>query len=189
MLPYSIPDPFDIPYFDHGSNIGQTIRNSSSRRKMSPLKFALRKFRNICLYRMAYFCPFNSLRVKMHRRRGVHIGKNVYIGQQCCLDNAYPEFIFIEDNVSIVNETTILTHVNPYEHFRGIIESRVVPVVVEEGAWIGAKCILTAGAHIGKYSIVSAGSVVGRKMPAYSMIAGNPAKKIYDFKDSMLNDK
>lgn len=189
MSDYIIPEPFEIPYFDHGKSLAETVRNSSNRRKVSKWKFVARKIRNICLYRMAFFCPLNSWRVRMHRRRGVHIGNNVYIGQQCSIDNAYPEYVFIGDDVSIVNETTILTHVNPYVHFRNIVESKVVPVVIEDGAWVGAKCVLTAGAHIGRYSIVSAGSVVGRRFKPYSMIAGNPAKTLYRFEGEIQGNE
>ena len=116
---FNIPEPIEIPYFDHGSSLSETIRNSSKRRKMSKLRFACRKIRNIILFRMAYFCPLNSWRIKMHRRRGVHIGNNVYIGQLCNIDNAYPEYVFIEDDVTLVGEDTVIAHLNPFEHFKG----------------------------------------------------------------------
>ena len=147
----SIPPAKEIPYFDHGSNLSETIKHSSERRKMSKFRFVCRKIRNICLYRMAFFCPLNSWRIKMHRRRGVHIGKNVYIGQNCCIDNAYPEYIFI----------------------------------IEKGAWVGVKCTLVPGAWIGEYASVSAGSVVNKKVPPYTLVAGNPAKKVFEYKDQM----
>ena len=47
----------------------------------------LRKVRNTIYMLLAYTCPNNKLRQWMHRRRGVHIGKNVYIGMFCFLDN------------------------------------------------------------------------------------------------------
>ena len=121
----------------------------------------------------------------MHRRRGVRIGSNVYIGQNCCLDNAYPEYIIIGDDVSLAGEVTIIAHANPYAHFKGVFESFVAPVVIEKGAWIGVKCTLTAGAHIGEYASVAAGSVVNKKVPAYTLVAGNPAKKVFEYKDMM----
>ena len=182
---FNIPDPIEIPYFDHGSSLSETIRNSSKRRKMSKFHFACRKIRNIILFRMAYFCPLNSWRVKMHRRRGVHIGNNVYIGQLCNIDNAYPEYVFIEDDVTLVGEDTVIAHLNPFEHFKGVFESKVAPVVVKKGAWVGVKCTLTPGSVVGEYASVSAGSVVSNKVPPYTLVVGNPAKKVFEYKDQM----
>lgn len=182
---FNIPDPIEIPYFDHGSSLSETIRNSSNRRKMSKFKFVCRKIRNIILYRAAYFCPINSWRIKMHRRRGVHIGNNVYIGQLCSIDNAYPEYVFIGDDVSLAGEDTIVAHINPYAHFKDVFESRVAPVVIEKGAWIGVKCTLVPGARVGEYAAVSAGSVVNNKVPAYTLVSGNPAKKVFEYKDQI----
>lgn len=182
---FNIPEPIEIPYFDHGSSLSETIRNSSKRRKMSKLRFACRKIRNIILFRMAYFCPLNSWRIKMHRRRGVHVGNNVYIGQLCNIDNAYPEYVFIEDDVTLVGEDTVIAHLNPFEHFKGVFESKVAPVVVKKGAWVGVKCTLTPGSVVGEYASVSAGSVVSNKVPPYTLVVGNPAKKVFEYKDQM----
>lgn len=177
----NIPESFNIPYFDHEKKISKTIENSSKRRNMGKIAFICRKIKNITLYRLAYFCPLNSWRVKMHRARGVNIGKNVYIGMQCSIDNAYPEYIFIEDNVSVVNETTILAHSNPYPHFEGIFPSQVSPVVIREGAWIGVKSIILPGVEVGEKSVVNAGSVVIRNVAPFTLVGGNPAKKITEF--------
>ena len=182
---FNIPEPIEIPFFDHGSSLSETIRNSSKRRKMSKLHFTCRKIRNIIVFLASFFCPINSWRIKMHRRRGVHIGNNVYIGQLCSIDNAYPEYVFIEDDVTLAGEDTIVAHLNPFEHFKGVFESKVVPVVVRKGAWIGVKCTLTPGAVVGEYASVSAGSVVSNKVPAYTLVAGNPAKKVFEYKDQM----
>ena len=180
-----IPEAMEIPYFDHGKNLSETIRNSSKRRGMSKLHFLLRKIRNTILYRLAYFCPINSWRIWMHRRRGVQIGKDTYIGQMCAIDNAYPEYVVIGDNVSIAGEVTIVAHVNPYAHFKGIFDAKVNPVVIGDGAWIGVKSALLPGAKIGEYAVVSAGTVVNGKVPPYTLVAGNPAKKIYNYKETM----
>lgn len=182
-----IPEAKEIPYFDHGKSLLQTISNSSSRRGMGKLHFAIRKIKNIILYRFAFFCPFNSWRIRMHRWRGVSIGKNVYIGQLCCIDNAYPEYVIIEDNASLAGEVTIVAHVNPYAHFEGVFESHVAPVVIGKGAWVGVRCTFYPGVVVGEYASVAAGSIVTNKVPPYTLVAGNPAKKIYKYEDIMQN--
>ena len=189
MSQFEIPEAFSIPYFDHGKTIGETIKNSSNRRKMNPVAFAFRKIRNIILFWLAWSCPLNSWRVKMHRWRGVHIGKRVYIGLQCNIDNAYPEYVFLEDDSSLAGEVTVVAHSNPFKHFEGVIEAKVAPVVVRKGAWVSIKSTLLAGADIGEYAIVSAGSVVSSKVHDYTMVVGNPAKKVFEYYYIIKNNK
>lgn len=57
-------------------------------------------------------------------------------------------------------------------------------ITIEDQAWIGANSIIVAGITVGKHAVVAAGSVVTKDVPAYSIVAGNPAKlmKQYNFK-------
>ena len=181
MKKYSIKKPEQIPYFDHDhKSLKNTIKNSSDRRGMSKWQFVCRKIRNILLSRWSYNCPLNGLRVKMNRNRGVTIGENVYIGLHCTIDNAYPEYIYIEDNVSLAGDVTILAHSNPYPHFKNVTESSVSPVVIKEGAWIADGVIILRGVTIGKNAIVSAGPVVDKDIPDCAVVKGNPMKIIAD---------
>ena len=181
MTQFQIPDPIEIPFFDHGGTLIETIRNSSRRRGMNPLHFAVRKIRNIILYRLSFFCPLNSWRVKMHRMRGVHVGMHCYIAQQCSIDNAYPELVFIEDHTGVNQGTTILAHTNAGAHFEDIIPCVAAPVVVRHHAICAINSILLPGAEVGAYSIVTAGSVVNKQFPPYSLIQGNPAKVVFNY--------
>ncbi|KAF7188823.1 Maltose O-acetyltransferase [Pseudocercospora fuligena] len=51
---------------------------------------------------------------------------------------------------------------------------------IEEDCWIGGQAIILPGITIGKGSVVGAGSVVTKNVPPYTVVAGNPAKKIKD---------
>jgi virginiamycin A acetyltransferase len=51
------------------------------------------------------------------------------------------------------------------------------PLQVGVGAWIGAHA--TVMATVGEHAIVGAGSVVTKEVPAYAVVAGNPAKILY----------
>ena len=182
MKEYTIRESIVIPYFDHDdSSLRKTIRNSSARRKMSPLRFVLRKIHNIVLCRWSYRCPLNKFRVRWNRRRGVTIGENVYIGLHCMIDNAYPEYVYIEDNVSLAGNVSILAHANPYGHFKNVVESGVSPVVIKKGAWIAEGTIILRGVTIGRNAIISAGTVVDKDVPDNSMAKGNPMKIVADF--------
>lgn len=177
MKPYQIREAHTIPYFDHDDkSLWNTIRNSSARRGMSPLRFSLRKIRNNILSKWAYSCSLNSLRVRWHRRRGVTIGDNVYIGMYCVIDNAYPEYVYIEDNVSLAGNVTVLAHSNPYPHFSKVIGSGVAPIVIKKGAWIADGAIILRGVTIGENAIVSAGTVVSKDVPDGCIVRGNPMK-------------
>ena len=181
MKQYTIKQPVSISYFDHDDkSLWNTILHSSARRGMSPFLFIVRKIRNIILARWSYTCPLNGLRVKYNRRRGVTIGDNVYIGQYCTIDNAYPEYVYIEDNVSLAGNVTILAHSNPYPHFKNVVESAVAPVVIKEGAWIADGAIILRCIIIGKNAIVSAGTVVDKNIPDGAVVSGNPMKIVAD---------
>jgi acetyltransferase-like isoleucine patch superfamily enzyme len=52
------------------------------------------------------------------------------------------------------------------------------PVVIENDVWVGSHCLILKGVTIGHHSVIAAGSVVRRSMPPYSLIAGNPARRI-----------
>jgi len=52
------------------------------------------------------------------------------------------------------------------------------PVVIEDDVWIGFKSSILRGVHIGKGAIIAAGSVVTKDVPAYTMVAGNPASVV-----------
>jgi acetyltransferase-like isoleucine patch superfamily enzyme len=178
MQQFDVKTSITIPYFDHAGSFIKTIRNSAKRRGMSVGFFLLKKIVNSCLFRISFFCPLNSLRIKCHKWRGVKIGKNVYIGMQCSIDNAYPEYVYIYDNVSIASECFIIAHSNPYEHFQHVTSARVEPIIIKEGAWICIRSIILPGVTIGENAIVSAGSVIATDVPPRSVVSGNPAKII-----------
>lgn len=48
-------------------------------------------------------------------------------------------------------------------------------VRIDDDAWIGACAIVTRGVRVGEGAVVAAGAVVTKDVPAYSIVAGNPA--------------
>jgi len=52
------------------------------------------------------------------------------------------------------------------------------PIVIEDECWIGANVVIVSGVTVGKHSVVAGGSVVTKNVPAYTIVAGNPAKAI-----------
>ncbi len=54
----------------------------------------------------------------------------------------------------------------------------VKPVTIGDNVWIGRKAVICPGVTIGEGSIVAVGAIVMSDVPAYSIVAGNPARKI-----------
>jgi carbonic anhydrase/acetyltransferase-like protein (isoleucine patch superfamily) len=103
-------------------------------------------------------------RVRLHRARGVNIGKNVWIGYDAILDTSWPHLITIEDGASIGIRVTIIAH------FR---ESHGVKI--ERDAFIGPGVIILPNVVVGRGAVVMAGSVVTRSIPPMTLAQGNPA--------------
>ena len=61
--------------------------------------------------KLAFFFPGGySVRPWCHRRRGVKIGKNVWISQYVYIDELHPEDVTIHDNCTIGLRTSIFAH-------------------------------------------------------------------------------
>lgn len=133
----------------------------------------IRKVRNTILWNWAYRCPLNGLRILFHRMRGVHIGKGVYIGRYCFLDNMHPEYIYIYDGASINAQCMILTHFNPYETWKGIFKAEVKPVVIKANAIVAVRCTIMPGVTIGEHAVVSSGMTLEKSVPDYHMVRAN----------------
>lgn len=130
----------------------------------------LRKVCNTILWNWAYRCPLNGLRVLFHRMRGVHIGKGVYIGRYCFLDNMYPEYIYIYDGASINAQCMLLTHFNPFEEWKCIFNAEVKPIVIKANAIVAVRCTIMPGVTIGDHAVVSSGMTLEKSVPDGHMV-------------------
>lgn len=54
----------------------------------------------------------------------------------------------------------------------------VKPIIVHDNVWIGVGALLLPGAEIGEGSIVAANAVVSGPVAAYTIVAGNPARRV-----------
>lgn len=60
-------------------------------------------------------------------------------------------------------------------------------VLVGHDVWIGRSAIVLPGVEIGNGAVVGAGSVVTKSVPAYGIVAGNPARLIrYRFDEATI---
>ena len=77
--------------------------------------------------------------------------------------------------VSIYAENHVFDNPNITIKAQGVTKSAVV---IEDDCWIAANVVILAGVTIGKGSVIAAGSVVNEDVPAFSVVAGVPARVI-----------
>jgi acetyltransferase-like isoleucine patch superfamily enzyme len=129
---------------------------------------AIRQVKDRILQLVAFHAPgAKSVRVRLHRWRGVKIGQNVWIGYQVLLDTSRPDLISVGDNVVISVRAMLIAH------FRG-----PEGITIEEDAFIGPGAIILPNVTIGRGAVVTAGSVVSSSVRAMTVVQGNPARPI-----------
>src|SRR5216110_766922 len=108
-----------------------------------------------------------TCRVKLHRWRGVKIGRDVWIGYDTIIETSYPHLVTIGDRSSIGIRATIVAHNREQQG-----------VVIEADVSVGAGAVILPNVTIGRGAIVTAGSVVTKSVPPKTMVQGNPAQPI-----------
>lgn len=105
------------------------------------------------------------------------IGEGTWIGQQCFFHSAGG--ITIGRDVGIGPSVKILTstHAEAGRELP-ILHAPITraPVVIEDDADVGVGAIILPGVRVGRGAQVGAGAVVTRDVPAYAVVAGNPAR-------------
>jgi len=121
----------------------------------------------------------NALESYAHLRIGerCHVGKDVFLDLR--------DRIEIEDRATISMRVTILTHTDAGHSplGAGSLAPREAPVRIRRGAYLGAGCTLLQGVTVGECAVVAAGAVVLKDVPAYSVVAGVPARVVKTLDD------
>lgn len=107
-------------------------------------------------------------------RGNLIIGENSTINQRCRLDNRGG--IEIGKNVSISPEVHIISADHDVQHPQCI--GREAKVVIEDFVFIGSRATILPGVRVGKGAVVAACACVTKNVPAYSIVAGIPARVI-----------
>jgi acetyltransferase-like isoleucine patch superfamily enzyme len=136
--------------------------------------------RNRLLQILARYAPgAMTLRVRMHRLRGVTIGDGTFIGTDALIETEHPHLVRIGRGVVIGIRTVIVAH------FRGSEApaaanggERAYSVRIEDDVFIGPGVIVLPNVTIGAGAVVNAGSVVTKSVPPLTMVQGNPAAPV-----------
>lgn len=105
---------------------------------------------------------------------------NVEMGSSVAIDsdvNLYSvDKIKIGTKVAVSREAFICTASHDINYAnRPLITA---PITICDGVWIGARATVLPGITIGEGAIVAANAVVTKNVPAWAVVAGNPAKII-----------
>ncbi len=153
---------------------------------------AFRLWKNEVLHKIArnsvLLAPLNArmLRPKLHKWRGVDMGKNVFIGIEVMFDSVYPEKIHIGDGCIITNRVHLLAHNRDLSNYKPGVAIKdtdyiVKDIYIENDVVIGIDSIILPGVTIGQGAVIAAGSLVNKDVAPYTMAAGSPAKTVKDF--------
>ena len=123
----------------------------------------------------------DRLRLAKVISRGLKVGKNVYIMEGVGFDLTYPFLIEIGDNCRISKDVRILAH--DATAFRDLGVTRIAPVRILEGTFIGERAIILPGVTIGPRALIAAGSFVNRDIGEDIAVAGNPARPYGRYSD------
>jgi acetyltransferase-like isoleucine patch superfamily enzyme len=133
----------------------------------------LKNLINRILHKLAYVMPGGyTIRVWLHKGRGVKIGSGVWISQFVYIDELHPEGVSIGDNCTIGLRTSIFTHfywgrrksVNGYKE-----------VVLEKNVYVGPHCLILPGVRIGEGAVIKGGSVISRDVPPFTFWGPPPS--------------
>lgn len=127
---------------------------------------------------------FDKCGKKINIDRNATIGNHIVIGDYSGIgkNSVISDYVKIGDYVMMGPECLIYTRnhnfssVNVQMCKQGF--NNYKPVVIGNDVWIGGRVIILPGVKIGDGSIIGAGSVVTKDVEPYTVVAGNPAKKI-----------
>ena len=122
-------------------------------------------------------CVSNNVRILLYKLCGFKIGKNVFIGMKCYLDDMCYDQVTIGNNVIISYGVYLACHGKNQGHN---------PITVEDGAYVGMRASLISknrsedemskGITIGKNAVVGACTLVNCDVPEGTTAVGVPCR-------------
>lgn len=166
---------------------------SSFSKEAGIIKLTLWYFVNAIIVK-ASWNPFIGLKILLLRLFGAKIGKglvmknnvtikfpwklvvgdDVWLGENCWIDNL--DQVTIGNNVCISQGALLIT--GNHDYTKVDFPYRNAPIVIEDGAWVGAKAVVAPGVKIASHSILSLGTVMTKNTEPYGIYQGNPGVKI-----------
>lgn len=142
----------------------------------SPLTIIAKPLRKFVAQVIAPNCVFNNVRILLYRLCGFKIGKHVFIGMKCYLDDMCYDLLTIGNNVIISYGVYFACHGRNQGHY---------PIKIEDGVYIGMRASIinkngssTEGITIGENAIIGSCSLVNKDIPKGATAVGIPCRII-----------
>ena len=131
--------------------------------------------RNVKIWHYAYVGDHTKIGDNVMIGSLAHVDYNVSIGDNTRIEGlAYiPPLSVIGRNV-FIGPATILTN-DPYPPSK-----KLIGVVIEDGAIVGAGSVVKAGVKVGRNSVIGMGAIVTKDVPPNTVVVGVPAKPLYE---------
>ena len=113
-------------------------------------------------------------RCKFFHEGKLSVGNNTVINFGCYLDNR--RGITIGNNVGLAHNTKIYTLGHDLDDPQ--FKTKGAAVTIKDNVFIFSNALIMPGVTIGEGAIVLAGSVVTKNVEPWTIVGGNPAKKI-----------
>lgn len=130
-------------------------------------------FVRLLFYRLLFKIGYKSsilMNVEIWHVDRLHIGNHSTINAKSVIDSRGG--LYIGNNVNIAGYVQIWTAQHDVDS--------PIHQTIGDYVWIASRAIVLPGVTLGKGAVVAAGSVVTRDVPPYTIVAGNPARKIKD---------
>jgi putative colanic acid biosynthesis acetyltransferase WcaF len=161
----------------------------------SRVKQVLWYFVNI-IFLKSYFLPLSSFKIRLLRLFGakigngvivkpavnikypwkLSIGNNSWVGEEVWIDNLND--VVIGNNVTVSQGALLLT--GSHDHTKETFDFISNPIVLEDGAWVGAKAVVYGGVTCKSHSILGILSVAEKDLMPYTIYKGNPAVPVLE---------
>lgn len=151
-------------------------KNETVRQHLRNLKMAVvRRRKGLGAVARTFYCNSTAILA-----RDLVAGEYAFINHHCevCARVSIGNYTMLGPYVMITGDDHVFDNPGVPAYFAG--RPRLQPTRIEDDVWIGARSIILSGVTIGRGSIVAAGSVVTRDVPAYTIVAGIPARKMRD---------
>lgn len=157
------------------------------------VKAILWYFVNVCFLKNGWN-PSSGLKVHILRLFGAKIGNGVIIKPG--VNVKYPwnltigDYTWIGENVWIDNliQVNIGSHAcisqgamlfcGNHNYKKSTFDLMVKPIMIEDGAWVGAQSTVCPGVTMHTHSVLAVGSVTSNDLESYGIYRGNPAVKV-----------
>jgi acetyltransferase-like isoleucine patch superfamily enzyme len=140
--------------------------------------------RGVQLGRQVHIGPFSILWAS----EKLVVGDHTYIGKHCTVqvNGRIGRGVLIANNVGLIGRIdheyrvpgVLLSQNNWIGNSKSLSMLNENQLIIGDDVWIGYGAIVLSGLSIGSGAIVAAGAVVTKDVPAFAIVAGNPARVV-----------